>query len=197
MVGTIAKAVAIAVLGSAGIAQANGASGSTPYPEALNVAPNTHWFASWQENTNPAPADFFATPFANNGTIPFVQNQMTLSANAGRPLGIKINSPLSSGNAANLFNTKYGIGKKAISYIFGDFEGGNGSYDSDPAVRAPVSPPSRPWSTRSATTASGASTPTSANSPSPRSTESASATSRTRPAVARSSTPTRITRAAA
>jgi len=126
MVGTVAKAVAVAVLGMAGLAQADSAS---PYPQPLNVAPSTHWFASWQENTNPTPQDFFATPFTTNANIPFVQNQLTLSANAGKPLGIKIEGPLSDANAALLFNAKYGSGKKAISYIFGDFEGGNGSYD--------------------------------------------------------------------
>jgi len=127
MVGTVAKAVAVAVLGMAGVVHANG--NSTPYPQDLNVAPNTHWFASWQENTNPSPQDFFATPYTTNGNIPFVQNQMTLSANAGKPLGIKIEGPLSDANAAALFNTHFGGQGRAISYIFGDLEGGNGSYD--------------------------------------------------------------------
>jgi len=129
MVGTIAKAVAVALVSSAGIAYAgagntknNNGSSPTPYPEKLNVAPNVHWFADWEVSSNPTPPDIFSTPFATSGNVPAVIADQTISANSGKPLGIKVQAPLSDAAAAQLFNYHWPNGK-AISYVFADFEG--------------------------------------------------------------------------
>jgi len=127
MVGTIAKAVAVALV-SSGMAYAGAGntktttSSSTPYPEPLNVAPNVHWFADWQVSSNPTPPDIFSTPFATSGNVPAVQADLSVSATSGKPLGIKVQNSLSDAAAASLFNTHYPNGK-AISYVFADFEG--------------------------------------------------------------------------
>jgi hypothetical protein len=121
LAGVLGKAAAIALIGSSSTVFAH------PFPETLNGtatggSSSVHWFADWQVNTNPAPTDFFATPFATNSTIVGVKSQLTLSANAGRPLGIKVQTPLSNASASSLFSASYGVGNKAISYVFGDFE---------------------------------------------------------------------------
>src|SRR4051812_39782388 len=97
MVGTIAKAVAVALVSSAGIAYAgagntknNNGSSATPYPDPLNVAPSVHWFADWQVSSNPTPPDIFSTPFATSGNVPAVQSDLSISATSGKPLGIKV-----------------------------------------------------------------------------------------------------------
>lgn len=97
--------------------------GAHPYPVSLNTAPSVHWFADWAENTYPASTDFYPTPFATNTNVASVKATLTSSANANVPLGIKVQNPLSNATATSLFGgTGYGTGKKAISYIFGDFE---------------------------------------------------------------------------
>jgi hypothetical protein len=117
LVGKVASTAAVALLGSSAFA--------APLPQPLNVAPGTHWFSDWDVKTNPAPLDFYATPNANNGNVPFVQGQLNQSALAGKPLGIQVyEGPLSSATASSLFNTHY-AGDKAISYVFGDFETGS------------------------------------------------------------------------
>jgi len=110
-------AAAAVVLGSSAVLNAH------PYPQSLNTAPSVHWFADWNENTFPAPTDFYPTPFATNSNVASVKATLTSSANANVPLGIKVTTPLSSATATSLFGgTGYGTGHKAISYIFGDFE---------------------------------------------------------------------------
>jgi len=113
-------AAAVAVLSAPALLQAS------PYPDKLNDGTSTHWFADWDVNTNPAPQDFFVTPFANNATIASVKTQMMQSVAAGRPTGIKINNAaLSSAAAASLFNFNFGTAAtpRTISYVFCDFEG--------------------------------------------------------------------------
>jgi len=95
---------------------------AAPAAEPLNVAPSVHWFAAWDEANAPGSSDFFPTPSTYTG-IANTQTQLNGSAVAGKPLGIKVEVPLSSADATNLFNTHY-TGGKAISYVFGDFEGG-------------------------------------------------------------------------
>jgi len=98
---------------------------AAPQPAALNADPNVHWFASWDLNLAPGPNDYYATPSNLNG-VPFMQTQLSGSAAANKPLGIKIEAnPLTSSQATTLFNTQYSPGSKAISYVFTDFEGSN------------------------------------------------------------------------
>ncbi|HYO07680.1 MAG TPA: PEP-CTERM sorting domain-containing protein [Tepidisphaeraceae bacterium] len=93
---------------------------AAPQPAPLNADPNVHWFAAWDENTAPGSTDFFATPSTSTG-LANVQFQLNGSATAGKPLGIKVESPIPSATATSLFNTQY-TGGKAISYVFGDIE---------------------------------------------------------------------------
>jgi hypothetical protein len=113
-------AAAVAVISAPALVQAH------PYPDKLNDGANTHWFADWEVNTNPAPTDFFVTPFLNNSTVNSVKTQMQGSVSAGRPLGIKINNAtLSSASALSIFNMNFGssYNARAVSYVFCDFEG--------------------------------------------------------------------------
>ena len=122
LVGMIASAAAMNLVGTAAFADG-------PKPQALNTPSGTHWFSDWEVKTNPAPLDFYATPNANNGNVPFVQGQLNTSATLGKPLGIQVyQGPLSSATASSLFNTHYN-GDKAISYVFADFETGNKATD--------------------------------------------------------------------
>jgi len=121
----VAKAAAMSILGSSAVSLAGG---PKPQPlnriESLNIAPDTHWFADWDVNSNPTPQDFFATPFANDGNVAAVQATLNASAAVNKPLGIKIQAPgLSTAAAHALYNTQYNPGQKAISYVFGDLEG--------------------------------------------------------------------------
>src|SRR6185436_10430415 len=98
-----------------------------PKPEPLNADPNVHWFAAWDQRSNPPAADFIVTPHSNDG-IANAQAQYNASAtsNPGRPLGLVVETPLISSQASLLFNTKYPpAGSKAISYVFSDMEAGN------------------------------------------------------------------------
>ena len=98
--------------------------GNAPDPQPLTVGTTTNWFADWHEDTAAtAPPDFFATP-PNQFGVPFMQAQLNGSAAAGRPLGVKVLSPLSLAQSSALFDTKYQPGNRAISYVFGDFEQG-------------------------------------------------------------------------
>jgi len=94
---------------------------SAPQPAALNADPNVHWFAAWDEVTAPGSQDFYPTPTTYKG-IGLAQTALNGAAAAGKPLGIKVEKPLSSSDAAALFNTKYQPTNRAISYIFADFE---------------------------------------------------------------------------
>jgi len=119
LVGQVAKAAAISILGSSAVAFAGG-----PLPEPLNIAPNVHWFSDWEVDTNVPPPDFYATPKATNGNVAAVQGTLNGSAALGRPLGIKIETPgLSNATGHALYDTKYQPGNKSISYVFGDLEG--------------------------------------------------------------------------
>jgi hypothetical protein len=86
----------------------------------LNTPPSTYWFADWQEESAPAPANIYAAPTTYKG-IGNAQTQLNLSASIGKPLGLKVEVPLTGLEATQLFNTQY-TGGKAISYVFGDFE---------------------------------------------------------------------------
>jgi len=88
----------------------------------LNVAPSVHWLAAWDETTAPGSTDFFPTPTTYTG-VANVQTQLNGAAAAGKPLGIKVELPITTADAATLFNTHY-TGNKAISYVFADFENG-------------------------------------------------------------------------
>src|SRR6266545_4276776 len=97
LVGKIASAAAVALLGNSAFADA-------PKPEALNTPSGTHWFSDWEVNTNPAPLNFYATPFANNGNVAAVQATLNAAA-LNEPLGIKIQAPgLSTAAAHALYN---------------------------------------------------------------------------------------------
>jgi hypothetical protein len=97
---------------------------TAPAPAPLNLDPDVHWFASWDLSIAPGPVDYFATP-SNISGVANMQTQLSGSAAAGKPLGIKIEgAALSSANASTLFNAQYSPGSKAISYVFTDFEGG-------------------------------------------------------------------------
>ena len=125
LVGMIAKAAVVGLLALPSAVLADPGNGnSAPLPEPLNVAPNVHWFSDWEVNSNPAPQDFYATPFARSDNVPAVQAELTASGLAGTPLGIKITAPGLTTAAANaLYNTRYTPANKVISYIFGDIEG--------------------------------------------------------------------------
>jgi len=98
---------------------------SAPNVEPLNADPNVHWFAAWHEQTAPAPADFYPVP-SNVGGVPFMQTQLNASAAIPKPLGIRVETPLSTTDANSLFNSKYPMpsGPKAISYVFGAIDTG-------------------------------------------------------------------------
>jgi hypothetical protein len=97
-----------------------------PAAEPLNLDPNVHWFASWNEKSHPPAPDFIVTP-SNVGGVANAQLQYNNSAAAApsRPMGLLVETPLSSSEATSLFNSRYPMpsGPKAISYVFGDFEG--------------------------------------------------------------------------
>jgi hypothetical protein len=115
----ITKAAAVAVLGSPTLSLA------APAPAPLNTPPSTYWFADWEEQVAPAPANIFATPHLTNGNIAFTQTQLTGSALAGKPLGVVVETPISNSTASSIFNTLYS--SKAVSYVFADMEQGSTS----------------------------------------------------------------------
>jgi len=115
LMGKIGAAAVIATLTGSGVALAG-----PPHPQALNNDPNVHWFAAWDEPPQHS-ADFFPTPTSYLG-IGAAQAEYNLPVNAAKPLGLKVEVPLSSAQAASLFNTKYAPTQKAISYVFADFE---------------------------------------------------------------------------
>ena len=97
---------------------------TVPNAVPLNADPSTIWFADWHVNeTATAPANFFATP-SNYSTIPFQQTQLHAAADAGHPLGIKIENSITGLQGQQLFNTRYGTSNQAISYVFADIEVG-------------------------------------------------------------------------
>src|SRR5438552_18882769 len=80
-----------------------GSGPSAPQAEPLNTDAGVHWFAAWDENTSPGSTDFFITPTTYQG-IAAAQTQYNL-APANKPLGAKVEIPMSPSDASNLFNT--------------------------------------------------------------------------------------------
>src|SRR5512143_4163313 len=89
-----------------------------PLPEPLNLDPHVHWFSAWDENTAPGSPDFYATPRTAVNTSGAVQAVLNGSALINKPLGIKVEAPLTSAYESALFDSKYPMpnGPKAISY---------------------------------------------------------------------------------
>jgi hypothetical protein len=124
-------AAAIAVLSAPALLEAS------PYPAPANSGTTVHWFADWEVNTNSAPTDFFITPFTTTGNVTAVKAALQVSANQGRPTGVKItNAALSSAAAMSLFNMTYGTNPvQPVSYVFCDFEGSDSNDNSDDAKK--------------------------------------------------------------
>jgi hypothetical protein len=91
-------------------------------PQPLNLDPDVHWFAAWDENTAPGAPDFFPSP---SNLTPTAGIQAVYNATpVNKPLGLKIQVPVPGADATALFNTTY-TGGRPISYIFSDNETGS------------------------------------------------------------------------
>ncbi|MEO6435803.1 MAG: hypothetical protein ABIP55_08580, partial [Tepidisphaeraceae bacterium] len=89
--------------------------------------------------------DFFATPTTYKG-IGLAQTALTGSANIGKPLGLKVELARSTADANTRFNTQYGTGTKAISYVFAHLKGAGNAVTLTNVTNLKNQIRSSPWS---------------------------------------------------